>query len=394
MLLRVWDLSEYTTGFTVPQDAKDGEQIVVEMWGSKGDADPVKYGETVITVASEIPDEPEVTAVSVYPNKILQGQEADITVTVEGTNLEGHTVTANILGKTAEVTDGKAVIHLDAEDVFEYGIFKTQVEVEGTWIKFDTDPNGLVRAYSVPEDLETTYAERDESGNVVITFSKETAEYAATDEWDQYALPEISVREVLAGSEVIDSSNISVEGNVVTISGIEPCQTIKLRGVTYGEIYAGAETEEILVQGGSHDTEIRNAKAATCTEEGYTGDEICKICGEVIRKGEVIPMLEHEYEDEVVEPTADSQGYTIHTCKNCGYSYIDSYVDPIGTGKPGQNGDGNTGKDDSGTDKDSPAVTAGPKTGDSGNIVLWGICSVILMAALPGVFIVFRRRGK
>ena len=35
-------------------------------------------------------------------------------------------------------------------------------------------------------------------------------------------------------------------------------------------------------------TEIRGAKEATCTEDGYTGDLICLDCGEVIQKGAVI----------------------------------------------------------------------------------------------------------
>ena len=36
------------------------------------------------------------------------------------------------------------------------------------------------------------------------------------------------------------------------------------------------------------------AKAAACTEDGYTGDEVCKTCGETVKKGEVIPALGHK----------------------------------------------------------------------------------------------------
>ena len=32
-----------------------------------------------------------------------------------------------------------------------------------------------------------------------------------------------------------------------------------------------------------------NAKEATETENGYTGDEVCSVCGDLIRRGEVIP---------------------------------------------------------------------------------------------------------
>ena len=39
------------------------------------------------------------------------------------------------------------------------------------------------------------------------------------------------------------------------------------------------------------------AKAATCTEDGYTGDEVCTVCQEVVKKGEVIPATGHDYKD-------------------------------------------------------------------------------------------------
>ena len=38
-----------------------------------------------------------------------------------------------------------------------------------------------------------------------------------------------------------------------------------------------------------HDTEIKNAVAATATKEGYTGDKVCKVCGTVVEIGKVIP---------------------------------------------------------------------------------------------------------
>lgn len=43
---------------------------------------------------------------------------------------------------------------------------------------------------------------------------------------------------------------------------------------------------------------LKNAKEATCTEEGYTGDKVCAVCGEIVEKGTVIPKTAHNYEDE------------------------------------------------------------------------------------------------
>ena len=48
---------------------------------------------------------------------------------------------------------------------------------------------------------------------------------------------------------------------------------------------------------GHGETELKNAKEATCAEEGYTGDKVCTVCGEILEKGEVIPKLAHDYAD-------------------------------------------------------------------------------------------------
>ena len=45
-----------------------------------------------------------------------------------------------------------------------------------------------------------------------------------------------------------------------------------------------------------HKTEVKNAKDATCTDAGYTGDKVCKVCKETIEKGSVINALGHKYD--------------------------------------------------------------------------------------------------
>ncbi len=62
-----------------------------------------------------------------------------------------------------------------------------------------------------------------------------------------------------------------------------------------GEILKNGEEVPAL----GHKTEVKDAKAATCTEVGYTGDEVCTVCGETVKKGTEIPALGHKFENGV-----------------------------------------------------------------------------------------------
>ena len=73
------------------------------------------------------------------------------------------------------------------------------------------------------------------------------------------------------------------------------------------------KTEDIPATGHG-ETEIQNAKEATCTVDGYTGDEVCTVCGEVVTSGEVIPATGHHYVN----------GY----CTKCGHRDPDYRPDP------------------------------------------------------------------
>ena len=59
-----------------------------------------------------------------------------------------------------------------------------------------------------------------------------------------------------------------------------------------------ADYEEVgKVNPNNHvNTETRNQKKATCTEEGYTGDLYCKDCNKCLQKGETIPKTDHKWD--------------------------------------------------------------------------------------------------
>lgn len=58
-------------------------------------------------------------------------------------------------------------------------------------------------------------------------------------------------------------------------------------------------------------SKVINAKDATCTEDGYTGDTVCSVCGKEITKGETVEAKGHiEAVDAAVEPTCTEPGKT------------------------------------------------------------------------------------
>lgn len=95
------------------------------------------------------------------------------------------------------------------------------------------------------------------------------------------------------------------------------------------------ETREVPMV--AHETELRNYKATTCTEDGYTGDETCINCGKVISKGKKTYATGHSYVDtlETVYETDMSMGLTYKyayvidrvTCKKCDFEMIDGQTE-------------------------------------------------------------------
>lgn len=77
-------------------------------------------------------------------------------------------------------------------------------------------------------------------------------------------------------------------------------------------------TEAIKATGHLH-IEIRNKKDASCTENGYTGDTYCKDCEELLKKGETVDVLGHQWkETKRAEPSYTEDGQIIYTCNRCG----------------------------------------------------------------------------
>ena len=142
--------------------------------------------------------------------------------------------------------------------------------------------------------------------------------------------------------------------------------------VTFGgKDYTDTKTEVIPAK--SHDTEPVGAKDATCTEDGYTGNEVCKVCGVTVKQGEVIPALGHDYKDG--------------KCSRCG---AEEPTTPVEPGKPGDSGKPTTPEKPA-----EPSQPTTPATGDSSNMTaLWVVLAVAGLGIIALVVLLVTKRSK
>ena len=142
--------------------------------------------------------------------------------------------------------------------------------------------------------------------------------------------------------------------------------------VTFGgKEYTDTKTE--VIPATSHDTELVGAKDATCTEDGYTGDEVCKVCGVTVKQGEVIPALGHDYKDG--------------KCSRCG---AEEPTTPVEPGKPGDSGKPTTPEKPA-----EPSQPTTPATGDSSNMTaLWVVLAVAGLGIIALVVLLVTKRSK
>lgn len=77
-----------------------------------------------------------------------------------------------------------------------------------------------------------------------------------------------------------------------------------------------------------HDLEQHAAKAPTCTEIGWDAYETCSRCDYTTYAE--LPALNHDYQAVTVEPTCETDGYTVFTCSRCNDSYTADPTDQLG----------------------------------------------------------------
>lgn len=95
------------------------------------------------------------------------------------------------------------------------------------------------------------------------------------------------------------------------------CETAGTQRLTCSACGTSKETELPAL---GHQFETVGVKAATCVENGYTGDQKCKTCGTTGEIGTVIPATGHTWTDwRVVQAATETDdGVESRACNTCG----------------------------------------------------------------------------
>ena len=171
----------------------------------------------------------------------------------------------------------------------------------------------------------------------------------------------------------VETVNAAVTNEVTTEATCEAdgVRTYTPKVAFEGKEYTDTKTETLPATG--HDTELVGAKDATCTEDGYTGDEVCKVCGVTVKQGEVIPALGHDYKDG--------------KCSRCG---AEEPTTPVEPGKPQQPEKPTTPEKPA-----EPSQPTTPATGDSSNMTaLWVVLAVAGLGIIALVVLLVTKRSK
>ena len=131
--------------------------------------------------------------------------------------------------------------------------------------------------------------------------------------------------EVIPGKEATCTETGLTEGKKCSVCGEVLVAQEEIPMVAHNYVdgvctACGAEDPDYVAPCTHENTETKKAVAATCTEDGYTGDTVCTDCGETLQTGSVIPATGHTVvTDAAVEASCTTDGKTEGShCSVCG----------------------------------------------------------------------------
>ena len=182
---------------------------------------------------------------------------------------------------------------------------------------------------SVSADSVTVMVTRESDGTT-WTFDGSTGEpnIDDSDYYNPYIAPYLTVNTQWYGVP----NCIIFHPGTDNVDSYEGVYSVKITGIYYTD---GTEAElsykvdffdvDSVCTGHNYEAVVTKP---TCTGQGYT-THTCTNCGDSYVDN-YTEATGHSYEAVVTGPTCTEQGYTTHTCTTCGDSYVDNYTEATG----------------------------------------------------------------
>lgn len=269
------------------------------------------------------------------------GIHLDAKITVQGKNL--------IVG-----------VKKDAEAAITLG---ENFEIAGATLKNESIGSSKTKTYFVDEEGNAL------TGEAVVC--KHTYGETPTWTWAEDGSSATASFPCTASGDYTEVVNATITSETTPATCIAAGKTVYTAKATFGgKEYTSTKEIAIAIDDDAHgETELKNAKDATCTEKGYTGDKVCKDCGKTVEAGTEIEMTAHTFEDG--------------KCSACGAADPDYVPDTSDTSSEDASSDGSS---DASSDADSSGT---PSTGDASALV-WLVLAVV---CIGGTVFVLRKRN-
>ena len=298
---------------------------------------------------------------------------AEVPATCEETGVKAHWV-CSVCGKLFSDAEGKNETTLEALTIGALG--HAWGEPVWTWTGYGA--------------AEASFACARDAGHVKVLPASITSEVTTQPDCSTEGVRTYTATVTLDGKSYTDARTETLPslGHKTQLVGAKPA-TCTQDGYTGDEVCTvcneTVKKGEVIPATG-HKTQLVGAKAATCTEDGYTGDEVCTVCNETVKKGESIPALGHKTQlVGAKEATCTQDGYTgDEVCKTCGETVKKGETVPA---------TGHHYKDGKCTDcgEADPNYKPAVKTGDDSNTTLW-VMLLTVSALLAAAVVVLPRR--
>ncbi|MCD7732416.1 MAG: hypothetical protein LUH56_03130, partial [Oscillospiraceae bacterium] len=160
---------------------------------------------------------------------------------------------------------------------------------------------------------------------------------------DSAATAEISLSDTVLSAKGHTLTHVEAQGATCTADGNSEYWYCTECGKYFSDSAATAEISlsDTVLSATGHSMTHYEAVDVSCTTDGNIEYWYCANCDKYFSDEDgnseitdtstiTIAATGHNYVDTVTDPTCTEQGYTTHTCDNCGESYVDTYVEATG----------------------------------------------------------------